>query len=135
MAYTAEQIIQWCESEWDAWKADCSGFAKAVCSHANVQLSGRANQIIDFLETSPAWENLGAAPATATLRANGGRLVIGGLKQQPNGHVVIVVKAAAQHYPVAYWGRLGGVGRKNTTINWSWNTVDRPLVHYFSFKP
>jgi hypothetical protein len=103
-----------------------------VC--ANVQLVGRANQIIDFLESSPAWENLGATPATATLRANGGRLVIGGLKQQPNGHVVIVVKSAPLNYPVAYWGRLGAVGRKNTTINWSWNNTDRPMVHYFSLR-
>ena len=135
MSYTAEKIIQWCESEWDNWKGDCSGFAKAVCIQAKVQLTGQANQIIDFLGTSPAWENLGAAPAKALLRANGGRLVIGGLKQRPNGHVVIVVKSASLNYPVAYWGRLGTVGRKNTTVNWSWNKTDLPLVHYFSSNP
>lgn len=135
MATTAEQIIDWCEEEWDAWKADCSGLAKSVCARADIPLHGRANQIIDFLETSPRWENLGAAPATATLRAIGGRLVIGGLKQQPNGHVVIVVKSTSLQYPAAYWGRLGHIGRKNTTINWSWNSTDRPLVHYFSANP
>lgn len=135
MPYTAEQIIKWCESEWDAWKGDCSGFAKAVCAHANVQLTGQANQIIDFLGTSPAWENLGAEPAKAIMRANGGRLVIGGLKHRPNGHVVIVVQSASINYPVAYWGRLGASGRKNTSINWSWNSADRPLVQFFSSNP
>lgn len=132
MPTTADQIINWCESEWDLWKADCSGFVRAVCARAEVELSGQANHIIDFLGTSPAWENLGAAPATAIQRANGGRLVIGGLKEQSHGHVVIVVQSASLKYPVAYWGRLGAVGRKNTTINWSWNRVDRPLVEYFS---
>jgi hypothetical protein len=91
--------------------------------------------MIDSMESAPRWENLGAAPATAILRANAGRLVIGGLKQAPNGHVVIVVKSAPLPYPVAYWGRLGHVGRKNTTINWSWNSTDRPLVRYFSAIP
>jgi hypothetical protein len=71
MPYTAEQIIEWCESEWNAWKGDCSGFAKAVCAQANVQLNGQANQIIDFLGTSPVWENLGAEPGKAIMRANG----------------------------------------------------------------
>ena len=134
MATSADQIINWCESEWDASKADCSGFVKAVCRNAGVQLFGQANQIITFLETSSVWENLGAAPGTATARANSGCIVIGGLQQKPNGHVVIVVKSAPLHYPVAYWGRLGAVGRKNTTINWSWDSSDRPKVHYFALK-
>lgn len=132
MAYTADQIIEWCETDWDDWKTDCSGFVKAVCQRANIRLQGQANQIIDFLETSPAWEILGAAPAVATSRANSGRIVIGGLKNRPNGHVVLVVKSAPLNYPVAYWGRLGAVGRKNTTINWSWNSSDRPNVHYYA---
>lgn len=134
MAYTATQIIEWCEAEWDTWKADCSGFVKAVCKHADATLHGHANQIIDYLESSPAWENLGAAPDTATSRASSGCLVIGGLKQPAHGHVVIVVRSVPRLYPVAYWGRFGAVGRKNTTINWSWNSADRPEVHYFSFK-
>jgi hypothetical protein len=62
-------------------------------------------------------------------------MVIGGLKHRPNGHVVIVVKSASLNYPVAYWGRLGASGRKNTTINWSWNSADLPLVQFFSSDP
>jgi hypothetical protein len=134
MTYTAAQIIEWCESDWDAWKADCSGFVKAVCKQADASLHGHANQIMDHLETSSAWENLGASPDTATSRANSGCLVIGGLKQPAHGHVVIVVRSAPLSYPVAYWGRFGGVGRKNTTINWSWKNSDRPNIRYFSFK-
>lgn len=132
MANDADQILQWCEEEWDRWKSDCSGFVKAVSTRAGESLFGRANQIIDFLGTSNRWENLGADAATATARAVSGSLVIGGLKQRPNGHVVIVVKSAPLNYPVGYWGRLGAVGRKNTTVNWSWNRRDLALVHYFA---
>ena len=134
MTYSADQLIEWCEFEWDKWKADCSGFVKAVCKHADVHLQGQANHMLNGLEKSSTWENLGATPDTATSRANSGCLVIGGLKQKSHGHVVIVVKSAPRNFPVAYWGRLGAVGRKNTEINWSWNRKDLPCVHYFSLK-
>lgn len=134
MAYSADQIIGWCESEWDEWKGDCSGFVKAVALHVDVQLHGQANQIINYLETTSAWENLGAAPRVATARAGSGYFVVGGLKRQPNGHVVIVVKSAAQNYPVAYWGKLGSVGQKNTTINFSSNSSVRDNVQYFALR-
>lgn len=103
MASDADQILAWCEDEWNRWKADCSGFVKAVCNRGGESLFGQANQIIDFLETSNRWENLGAAPEIATARAAGGSLVIGGLKQRPNGHVVVVVKSA----PLNYQWRFG----------------------------
>jgi len=40
-------------------------------------------------------------------------------------------------YPTGYWGSLGGVGKKATTINWSWNAMDRDKVRYayYIFKP
>lgn len=132
MANDADQIVQWCEDEWDRSKSDCSGFVKAVSTRSGESLFGQANQTIYFLGTSNRWENLGADAATATARAVSGSLVIGGLKQRPHGHVVIVVKSAPPNYPVAYWGRVGAVGRKNTTVNWSWNRRDLALVHYFA---
>jgi hypothetical protein len=33
-------------------------------------------------------------------------------------------------YPFAYWGRLGGVGEKDQTVNWAWNEQDRDKVTY-----
>ena len=37
---------------------------------------------------------------------------------------------AHNKYPTGYWGRLGGVGAENQTINWSWNATDRDKVLY-----
>ncbi|MET1257375.1 hypothetical protein [Aliikangiella maris] len=64
-------------------------------------------------------------------------LVIVGLKAQPHGHVAIVVPGPLAHgkYPTAYWGSLGGVPKKNTTINWSWNKKDRDNVIYACRNP
>ena len=134
MAITADQIISFCESEWDAWKSDCSGFVKAVAKDIGVSLTGQANSIIDFLDSSAMWENLGADSQKAIKYASQGYFVIGGLNSTPNGHVVVVVKSPPQNYPVAYWGRLGGTGRKNATINWSWSHADLPNVHFYAVK-
>ena len=134
MAYTADQIIGFCEAEWDVWKSDCSGFVKAVGKRLGIQLTGQANTIIDFLESSNAWQNLSADQRQATLYATQDYFVVGGLKAAPHGHLVVVVKSAPQAYAVAYWGRLGGTGRKNTTINWSWTHADLPNVHFYATK-
>jgi hypothetical protein len=66
-------------------------------------LSGNANALVDYLGHSPEWQNLGAQPKAAMIRATQGYLVIGGLKAQAHGHVVIVVRSGASLYPVAYW--------------------------------
>ena len=132
MASTGDQIIASCEAEWDAWKADCSGFVKAVAKQIGIQLTGQANQIIDYLDSAANWENLETDASLATARACQGYLVVGGLKALPHGHVVVIVESASQKFPLAYWGRLGMVGRKNTSINWSWNRTDLPKVRYFA---
>ena len=61
-------------------------------------------------------------------------LVVAGLKATPNGHVVVIVPGPAKPYPTGYWGRLHGVGRKNTTINWAWDHTDLPNVKYFAVR-
>lgn len=134
MAYNAKDIENWCEAEWDRWKADCSGFAKAVCAHAGARLQGQANHLLDFFEASSEWESMGSDPEAACAMASGGWLIIGGLKQRPNGHVVVVVKSPPLRHPVAYWGRLGAVGRKRSGVNWSWNHTDLALVKYYGYK-
>ena len=48
--------------------------------------------------------------------------------------VVIVPTPPGSRYPLGYWGRLGGVGREKTGINWSWNHRDLPRVDYYA-KP
>jgi hypothetical protein len=90
--------------------------------------------MIDSLEGSSRWLKLGADKRAAITRANMGYLVIGGLQAQGHGHVVIVVKAANAGYPIGYWGRFGAIGKKRTTINWSWNKTDLPKVHFYAAK-
>jgi hypothetical protein len=79
---------------------------------------------------------------SAKQKADEGNLVIAGLKAadsdppRANGHVAVVVSgpldATHNQYPTAYWGSLRSVGKKNSTLNYSWNSADRDNVEYFS---
>jgi hypothetical protein len=133
----ANSIIARCEAVWDANKSDCNAFAKAVATGFNVTLNGQANDIVDQIQTESGWTKLtdGVAAKSA---ADQGQLVIGGLKgsdmipAEAHGHVVVVVSGVLANgkYPTAYWGKLNGVGRKNTTINYAWKAGDRDKVVY-----
>ena len=126
----AEKVRAACEQDWDAHKGDCSGFVKAVAADLGFHLSGTANDIVRSLRAG--WASAADGVAAARMAAEG-KFVIGGLPDDPNGHVVVVVSGPLnrQKYPSAYWGKLGGVGKKNTTINWSWDADDRDRVEYF----
>lgn len=132
----ASRIILTCEEAWDANKADCSAFAKAVAVAYQIVLNGQANDIVDQIQGA-GWTRL-ADGLAAKSAADQGKLVIAGLKgsdQTPpeaHGHVVVVVSGplAQGKYPTAYWGKLNGVGRKNTTVNYAWKAVDRDKVVY-----
>jgi hypothetical protein len=132
----AQDIIDACEAEWDAHKGDCSGFARAVAGRLGVTLTGMANDIVREI-AGPPWSAIDGGVAAAEAAAQG-RLVIAGLngadQQVPDahGHVVVVVQGALAHglYPTAYWGQLGGVGKKDMTLNWAWRAGDRDHVVY-----
>lgn len=132
----ASEIIAACESVWDANKSDCSGFVKAVCEQFQVAMTGQADNIIDQIQ-SAGWTSLSDGVA-AKRAADQGQLVICGLRgaslTPPNshGHVAVVVSGALAHgkYPTAYWGQLGGVGRKKETLNYAFKKVDRDKVIY-----
>ena len=139
MAYTTEQIRGFCELNWETWKRDCSGFVKAVAQNLGIILPGQANDIVDFLESSSAWENLGTDKSKAMSHATDGYFVVGGLKAAGHGHLVVVVDShSSTGYPLAYWGRLSSnpqvFGKKNTTINWSWSQADLPNVRFYAIK-
>jgi len=125
-----QTIIDTCEAEFDAHSDDCSGFVKAVANDLGITLTGMADDIVDEIQTAP-WTTL-ADGIAAKAQADSGWFVVGGLKDTPHGHVVVVVQGPLAHgkYPTAYWGRLGGTGMKNTTINWAWNAQDRDKVIY-----
>jgi hypothetical protein len=139
---TAQDIIDACEAEWDAHQSDCSGFARAVAARLGVTLSGMANDIVGEIRQAP-WSPV-ADGLTAAAQAAQGRFVVAGLngadQQVPDpahGHVVVVVQGPLAHglYPTAYWGQLGGVGKKDTTLNWAWTAGDRDNVVYGVIDP
>lgn len=129
-----DPVIAACEAEWDKQKDNCSGFVSAVATRLGITLNGQANAMIDFLEQNSTWTTLGAEPKTAIDRANQGYFVIGGLKANNHGHVVVIVKSPGAIQPVGYWGRFGAVGKKATTINWAWVKHDLPNVRFYARK-
>lgn len=134
-AAAAIDIVAICEANWDANKSDCSAFVSAVADAVGIDLDGNADAITDTIQGS-SWSALADGAAAAAAAAS--NLVVAGLKgsdQDPpttHGHVVVVVPGdlAQDKYPHAYWGKLGGIGKKNETINWAWKKDDRDRVHY-----
>jgi hypothetical protein len=134
----ANKIIAACEAEWPTFSADCSGFVKHVGGRLGVTLTGLANEIVDQIR-QPVWRRLADGKA-AKDAADRGDFVIAGLRgdeqtnPDPHGHVVVVVSgpldATHNAYPSAYWGRLGGVGAKDQTVNFAWRAGDRDRVTY-----
>src|SRR5690606_13438894 len=107
-----------------------------VSTKFGVDLTGQADNIVDQIKQAD-WTKL-TDGVDAKAKADAGWLVVAGLKStghnppRSNGHVVIVVSGPLSNgkYPSGYWGTLGGVGRKNTTINYSWRESDRDRVVY-----
>jgi hypothetical protein len=133
-----DRVKDACKSCFPAHADDCSRFARAVAEQLSITLTGLANDIVDTIRTSPEWTPL-ADGIEAEQQAEAGKLVIGGLKgseqvhPDSHGHVVVVVAGrplAHDQYPFAYWGRLGGGGAQDKTINWAWNAQDRDNVSY-----
>ena len=134
------KVVLACEKYWGTWKADCSGFAKAVAQELGITLTGQANEMVDQIQRAP-WKKL-ATGIEARDKADMGMFVVAGLKAAVNGHVAIVVPGPLAHgkYPTGYWGSLppphdpNRVGKKNTTLNYSWEKKDIDKVIY-SFIP
>ncbi|MBI3074982.1 MAG: hypothetical protein HYY92_02075 [Parcubacteria group bacterium] len=129
-----ELVVEICEKHWEEHKSNCSGLVKAVAGELGIRLVGQANDIMDQLQ-SPPWRPLSNG-IEANKRASDGKFVIGGRKDSPNGHVVIVVDAKGRElnrgeHPFAYWGQLHGVGRKNDTVNWAFPKEDLSSVTYY----
>ena len=132
-----DPVREACEACFEAHEGDCSGFARAVADKLGVPLQGLANEIVETLRTGRGWTPLPDGMAAAQ-NAHNGKLVLVGLKgseqihRNEHGHVAVVVDGplARNAYPSAYWGKLGGTGSKDRTINWAWNTTDRDRVTY-----
>jgi len=134
----ASKVVDACEKNWPFWKADCSGFVKAVAHELGVCLVGDANAIVSGL-TRPPWESIDpwwsvASGVDAADWAEGGYLVIAGKQAPGNGHLVVVVPGPLAHgkYPTAYWGKLHSIGKKVTTLNYAWTANDLGTVNYWA---
>ena len=133
-----DRVKDACVACFDAHADDCSGFACAVAAQLGIALNGLANAIVDTIRGGGPWTML-ADGIAASQQAAAGKFVICGLKgseqaqPDPHGHVVVVVAGeplAHGKYPFAYWGRLGGGGQKDQTVNWAWTVADRDKVTY-----
>jgi hypothetical protein len=132
-----DRVREACEACFEAHNGDCSGFARAVADKLEVTLQGLADQIVDTLRAGQSWTPLPDGIAAAK-SAHDGKLVMAGLRgseqahPDAHGHVVVIVDGPLAHdaYPSAYWGKLGGTGAKDKTINWAWTAEDRDRVFY-----
>lgn len=133
----ADIVREACETCFADNQHDCSAFVRAVGDKVGVTISGVANVIVDTLRSGGNWHVLADGVAAAASAA-AGQLVVAGLRgdeqfeHSNHGHVVVVVAGPLAHgrYPSAYWGRLGGDGAKDETINWAWTEHDRDRVTY-----
>lgn len=138
-----EQIVAVCESEWEANKTDCNHFVKAVAGELGVTLFGpndNADAIINKLATAAGWNAL-ATRTVAEADADAGWFIIAGLRStefippRTHGHVVVVVQGDDPNhpgFPMAYWGTLGAVGRRNASIRYAFIPgPDLDAVRYF----
>lgn len=138
-----KDITTICKQEWTAAKADCNQFVRAVANRVGISLSGNADQILSDI-TKGQWVDHGTDGVAASVAAQAGHLVIGGLTStelnDEHGHVVVVVQPTGPlgrgKYPYAYWGSLNPAirdnGGKGLTVNYSFIDGVRDKVHYAS---
>jgi hypothetical protein len=139
------RVIAACTKHWPDNKDDCSAFVRSVAHDLVLDLSGNANSIYSQIAASP-WNRIGIGTDAATVAgvtAGEGNLVIGASKDQPNGHVAVVVdyrNAFDSYSPVdrnkavAFWGSLNSIGHEYTRITRSWTATDLEKV-LFAYRP
>jgi len=142
---TSQQIVDACEAAWDANKSDCGHFVRAVASSLGVALfdpNDNADGILDKLSVAPGWNPL---PDRGTVEADAaaGAFIVAGLRggelvpPEAHGHVIVVVRGDdINHpgFPMAYWGKLNGVGQKNSSIRNTFRLAVLDSVHYYAIQ-
>jgi hypothetical protein len=111
-------------------KSNCSGLVKCVGNEIGVKLTGQANDIVDHIKVNWSKAKDGVE---AKEKSEAGKYVIAGVKDSPNGHVVIVVPGGLDwrgKYPTAAWGTFNGLGEKKKTLNWAFPEDDRKCLTY-----
>jgi hypothetical protein len=143
----AKKVVKACEKHWEANKADCNRFLKAVANEIGVSdfaTLGNADSIITYLETAPSgWTKLDRGEHdTAHSKSVAGSFVVAGLlstdMSRDNGHVSVItcgdkVRSGgdAIDYPRGYWGTLGGEGKQCEGMNYSFPSPERKQLRYY----
>ncbi len=134
-----KKIIDVAEVEFDDNSNACNKFLVAVAKGLGVHLpEGRfANDLFDHMSASSEWLLLGKghqAMSKAVEHALNGGFVVAATKENPNGHVAIIVGVTDDGTPIAYWGMLGGVGQKKGQLSYSWARSKFPNISYFAYN-
>lgn len=145
----AKKVVKACEDNFEANKADCNKFLKAVATALGVAGipggdNANADAIINALEAVPAgWTKLAqGSHQEAHDQAVAGKFVVSGLlstdMNKPNGHVAVVTCGDMVHsgaddldYPRGYWGTLGTEGKQCTGMNFGYPAPARKELRYY----
>lgn len=92
---TAAQLEAVADEAYDKYPASCSHAVWHVIKrYVPDQAYRTANVLLDFLDTDRRWKSVPVSEVAE--RASRGELIVGGLKESPNGHVVVVYPGAAK---------------------------------------
>lgn len=106
----------------------CNQFVNEVCAYLGFRdLDGKmANEIVDLLETHPEWSKMELERCQDL--ANGGSLIIAGIKEEGHGHVNVICPGKPKMS--GKWGgdvpSCANVGKENFIgkgINWAFATA------------
>jgi len=125
----AKKVVDACKKHFKEHASTCSGFVRAVASDFGLKFGGaHANATVGELgKAGSGWTSLGLDGKLAKQKADAGCVVLAGLpgsemnEPDAHGHVVVVVTGPLAHdkYSSAYCGKLNGVGKENTTLNYA----------------
>ena len=121
-----------CEQEWEAHKADCSGFVKAVAQRLGVVLNGQANDIMRYLRlNSNSSERQGMQRKRQ--RRDGWSLLASKPTRTGIWPLSCLVRSIVENTRLLI-GAGWVVPEINQTINWSLSQpdIDRVAYHYIS---
>ncbi|WAC71407.1 hypothetical protein OU995_17685 [Roseateles sp. SL47] len=94
-AISADELARVAQEAYDQYPASCSHSVWHVIKrYVPDQQYRTANVLIAFLEADRRWKEVPVSELAD--RASRGELIVGGLKETPNGHVVVVYPGAAK---------------------------------------
>ncbi len=115
---------------------NCSGYVRDVINLAGDWVPDEdANHLIQYMQTSPSWTDLGNDDVRASELAGQHYLVIAGLlNKHGHGHVVLIVPGRENGYAKGYWGSLNNAHEayENAGIDHAFTRAELPEVQYFA---